>query len=488
MLGAVAVGMAACSDDEQAVAVNGDGAAAVVTANIAGTVQSRAAGTQWGAGDRIGITGRTGSVNYMNVPYVTAAGNGSFTAAEGVEKGIFFQDGKQATFSAYYPYSDAVGEDNTTIAANTVDQHDSAAFDFLFADGATGSVANTALSFTGDASFRHRMSQVVIKLTADAASGFDADEVLANAVTTLNGTKADGEFDVLTGTAAATGEVASWTLNDNVELSGNAYTMIMFPQKASDVELSIDYEGANYACRFDLNIESGKRYTYNVTLRKAGLTVAEAEIADWEDAGSSDLDADMQPEPEPLVKKVLMREATSSQPALYFADRNIGASSPQDVGKYFWWGDIVGNTADEVDDGSDILDPSVISVDGYLKPEYDAATQILGEGWHMPTLSDMLWLRNSCEKIEVRADDVAGTPGGMILRNPDIEGAEIFLPFGRSYLYSDKSLSTRKELGYYWTNKYTEGSPWYVNYNTLGIGESQTSDPIGMCIRAVAYE
>lgn len=85
---------------------------------------------------------------------------------------------------------------------------------------------------------------------------------------------------------------------------------------------------------------------------------------------------------------------------VYFADRNIGASSPEDYGDYFMCGSVTPDTynvcdwehapfnngSENFNEGyfnkhkSDCLDRNDV-----LKPEYDAATQIMGEGWSIPT-------------------------------------------------------------------------------------------------------
>lgn len=126
-LAALALALVACNNDNEN--LNGDPVAAQFTANIAPA--TRASGTTWTGGDRIGITDIGNDSQYGNVPFILK--NGKFEA-EG--KVIYIEDTKAHTFRAYYPYNAAGG-----ILAATTDataQQNQSAIDFLFATGATG--------------------------------------------------------------------------------------------------------------------------------------------------------------------------------------------------------------------------------------------------------------------------------------------------------------------------------------------------------------
>lgn len=107
---------------------------------------------------------------------------------------------------------------------------------------------------------------------------------------------------------------------------------------------------------------------------------------------------------------VLMRRATENSPALYVATCNIGATKPEEAGKYFFWGDTEGK------DGKGYKSPKsfytydksieVLHKKGYittndvstsvLKPEYDAAHIQWGGDWRMPTKEELIWLKDNC--------------------------------------------------------------------------------------------
>jgi hypothetical protein len=112
---------------------------------------------------------------------------------------------------------------------------------------------------------------------------------------------------------------------------------------------------------------------------------------------------------------------------LLFATKNLGAKSPEESGNYFAWGEVkpksyydwksykwAESTTDynyvygnvtfskyKYDDNHNETDYK------YLQPEDDAATVILGEGWHTPTLDEM-WNLISCEKRKTIKNGVFG--------------------------------------------------------------------------------
>ena len=84
---------------------------------------------------------------------------------------------------------------------------------------------------------------------------------------------------------------------------------------------------------------------------------------------------------------------------LIWADRNVGAETPQDNGLYFSWGNVDGHRADE--NGNTIDGYSFDNVTYYtttlgsqytgstLDAEHDAATVNMGGNWRMPTIEEI---------------------------------------------------------------------------------------------------
>lgn len=265
--------------------------AAQFTANIAPA--TRASGTTWTGGDRIGITDIGNDSQYGNVPFILK--NGKFEA-EG--KVIYIEDTKTHTFRAYYPYNMTGG-----ILAATTDataQQNQPAIDFLFASGATGDKNNPVVSFTDktakggeDNSFHHRMSQIT--LTFEAGDGVDFSVVKPERYT-LDGLLLTGTFNTADGIATADNGVQTGELAMNLADGNLTSSIILFPQTVASLPLVVNYKGQEYHATLTMPegaLLAGNNYTYTVKVRNKVLEVSEATIAKWNDIDGGDVGADL---------------------------------------------------------------------------------------------------------------------------------------------------------------------------------------------------
>ena len=263
----------------------------------------------WEANDEIGISGTSGDVVYTNVCHLTADGSGSFNPKDESKK-IYFQDDNEVTFTAYYPWNDLKG--STTITADTWGQAEQKRFYFLWAQ-AGGSKEHPNVAFT----FAHKMAKVV--LTVKCGDDVSYEEVKA-AVLTLDGFKHEGIFNVMTGTAEATGnESMMWEFAGNTENAVyNApfnlndtkqtvsYTLILFPQTFEaalpfTAELTgnqsftanLDFTAANAEIDEDAKNEwvAGRQYNMGIVLNKTDIKVEGCTIAPWEEVDGGNIDA-----------------------------------------------------------------------------------------------------------------------------------------------------------------------------------------------------
>ena len=286
-LATLALALAACNNDNEN--LNGDPVAAQFTANIAPA--TRASGTTWTAGDRIGITDIGNDSQYGNVPFILK--NGKFEA-EG--KVIYIEDAKTHTFRAYYPYNAAGG-----ILAATTDataQQNQPAIDFLFASGATGDKDSPVVSFTdktdkggADNSFHHRMSRIT--LTFEVGDGVDFSVVKPERYT-LGDVILTGTFNTADGIAAADGTAEALAM----DLADGSLTssVILFPQTAASLPLTVNYRSQNYRATLTVPegaLQAGNNYTYTVKVRNKGIEVSEATIAKWNDIDGGEVGADL---------------------------------------------------------------------------------------------------------------------------------------------------------------------------------------------------
>lgn len=263
--------------------------AAQFTASIAPA--TRASGTTWTGGDRIGITDIGYDSQYGNVPFILK--NGKFEA-EG--KVIYIEDAKTHTFRAYYPYNAAGG-----ILAATTDataQQNQSAIDFLFATGATGDKKSPVVSFTDktakggeDNSFHHRMSQIT--LTFEAGDGVNFSVVKPERYT-LDGLLLTGTFNTADGIATADNGAQTGELTMNLADGNLTSSIILFPQTVASLPLVVNYKGQEYHATLTMPegaLQAGNNYTYTVKVRNKVLEVSEATIAKWNDIDGGEVNA-----------------------------------------------------------------------------------------------------------------------------------------------------------------------------------------------------
>ena len=107
---------------------------------------------------------------------------------------------------------------------------------------------------------------------------------------------------------------------------------------------------------------------------------------------------------------------------LKWAKCNVGATSETDYGDYFMWGSTKPNTADECawehapfNDGNTSYNADAINSvkdtvcpNGILAKEYDAASQIMGGDWRMPTEAEIQELIDNTDSEWVTINGING--------------------------------------------------------------------------------
>jgi len=154
----------------------------------------------------------------------------------------------------------------------------------------------------------------------------------------------------------------------------------------------------------------------------------------------------------------------------YWAECNVGATTPEESGYYFWWGDTVGykwqNSQWVASDGSssgfnfkaancptqkksiDALKSSgYINSSSNLVARYDAATQKLGSPWRMPTHREWVDLTSKTKCVKTTQN---GVDGLRITGVGNYASRSIFLPIcGNS---DGANITSVGEVGTYWSS------------------------------------
>ena len=142
-----------------------------------------------------------------------------------------------------------------------------------------------------------------------------------------------------------------------------------------------------------------------------------------------------------------------------WATCNVGASSPEEYGDHFAWGETTTKSTYNWDTYFD-SDRSKYNNNGGLTellPEDDAATANWGSGWQMPSLAQIKELCNS-SNTTTEWTQVNGVNGRKITSKSN--GNSIFLP-AAGYRY-DTSLNSAGSYGFYWSRSlstsYSDGA------------------------------
>jgi len=160
-----------------------------------------------------------------------------------------------------------------------------------------------------------------------------------------------------------------------------------------------------------------------------------------------------------------------------WADRNVGADSPEDNGKYFVWGETKPgyicdwDTYKWCNERIDMLTKYCTKSDrGYngftdgkttLDLSDDAAYVNMGSNWRMPTIDEIGELMDECTWIWTTQN----SKEGYKVTGPN--GKSIFLP--AAGYRSGSSLYYAGSDGYYWSSSLDEGSPddaWNLNFDS----------------------
>ena len=274
-LAALAIGFAACSQDELSPLTGGtEGTPVTFTAAGLAMPQVETRATVDGTwDDALSVAIKIGSEvkEYTATPNDADSKTASLAAAEGVMPFYWRYSTETKDVQAWYPYKD--GE--TSMPAEVVVQQDQSieanylASDLLSASGQV-SYGNTALTF------EHRTAKIMLKLqTAQGSTvSLEKSQVLLYNLSTTNGNPTN---------------IYCYRASDD----GNTHHALVAPQTfAADKEFLrlILADGAvhNYVSDALIEFKAGYQYVFTITLTDTGMKVTVGEAIPWGDEVSSE--------------------------------------------------------------------------------------------------------------------------------------------------------------------------------------------------------
>ena len=166
---------------------------------------------------------------------------------------------------------------------------------------------------------------------------------------------------------------------------------------------------------------------------------------------------------------------------IFWAEKNLGASSASDYGRYFSWGDIVGQVA--ATDGDNAFSKSfdwtndvfgqkwgmvaqdIACPNGVLAPTYDAA-KIANSSWRMPTAAEVQELSNNTDHIWTSINSVFGC---KFTSKKDSNKYVFFPAAGHGYY---DHISNAGSKGNYWSSSLNTSlidNAYYLDFDSKSV-------------------
>lgn len=211
-------------------------------------------------------TGASGALNPPTAQYWPQDGNGLFVYGVYPASAVTTSTAFDATGVSF-----SVAADQSTITGYK-------ASDLMTGAPATNPVVRTVPTPTIALTFTHLLTKIDVNLTAGA--GFTD---VSSAVVTILNTKPSTTFNVQNTTVGA----ASGTATAITAGTGTATSAIIVPQTVTNGNnlIQVAIGGGNYYYKLtaDVTFAAQTKYTYNLTVNKAGLVLTATTITPWTD-------------------------------------------------------------------------------------------------------------------------------------------------------------------------------------------------------------
>ena len=159
------------------------------------------------------------------------------------------------------------------------------------------------------------------------------------------------------------------------------------------------------------------------------------------------------------------QEAVDLGLSVKWATCNLGASSPEEYGGYYSWGETEEKSCYDWTTYEYYKDASYTNIGSNISgTQYDVVRAKLGGNWRMPTVSEMEELVNNCTWTWTTLNGV----NGQFVTAPN--GNSIFLP-AAGYRYYTGSPTANSSYGYYWSATLYEDSSFGDKAHYLSFGK-----------------
>jgi len=401
------------------------------------SVDNSGAHFTWTAGDTLGVFPGNG----YQTAFPISAGAGTSTA---VFDGADWALRPNASYAAYYPFVPSMQLDKSKIEASYLGQTQNG-------NGSTAHLGDydylaakyTTVSASGDVNFtlNHLGCLVRFQLTMPEADTYTSMTLSCDGVNFATSNKFDLTAETPALSAKSTSESISLALTNVATTEANQVLtlyMMLPPMDLSSKNLTVKVIGETYyeAKVAGKNMAAGSIYGYSNTMVAPLMHNGHAYV----DLGITD---------------------DNGNP-IYWATCNLGASSPEEYGNYYAWGETeqqASNTYDwstyfdTTDGGSTFAKYNNNGGKTVLESADDAATANWGGNWRMPTYAELDKLRNNCTWTWTTQNCKNG------YKVTGSNGNSIFLPAAGCRYYS--SLNNDGSYGDYWSSSLSSSNSGY---------------------------
>lgn len=437
--------VASCAKDTEQL-LGGDGVPLQVTAVMDDGTKAGLDDTNFMENDQIGLFMTGYDAKYRNVK-ATGKGSGSGTA---VTQWTLGQDvsltKESAVVAAYYPYNEKADwqcdpdKDDFYIDIHVADQ-----LNYLRGYAKEVNESNPK----ADIVFHHAMARLRLQVSYFDGKSHLTEIRFSEVVTAGRIYLISGEIIPLA-TLPGSNRVLTITDADKMPLASEGiYDVLLLPQDATTATLTLTFsDGKSYDTSVNLpTMSSGDYNILPITIKETSTPATDEH--DYVDLGLSS--------------------------GTLWATCNVGATSPEEYGNYYAWGETTTKSSYTDSNYSYSSNPTTLPADR------DAARANWGGNWSMPTLTDFQELYNECTWTWTTMN---GKNGYKVSSRKN--SSYIFLPAAG---YFGSSLSIAGSSGFYWSSSlYASNTSHAYGLNVYSSGVSPSNCDyryIGRSVRPV---